>query len=478
MTIPVVAPAENVNLNCGWFDGACRVAQIGANIQTGVQDAVTDGSNAVLNGIASAFLVSWQQFELSFLTSWTQMPNLVDLNNPDGTAQWLSGVLLVFTGLFTLIGMLITSVYLMVTLRGDRARQYGVSLVAVLIVSNAGPAIIYVLDLAVHGITNWILQQGDITANASATEAVAFASMPGVYLIAAFIAIIGVLIQWGIMLVRATLIPLFVGVWPLSAAVATLGGKAPAMFQKITAWLIAFLIYPVAAAIVYVTAFRLKSGYDGIGGSIAGMILEVLAIFALPAIFRIIAPHTEALGKAYGGAIALKAAITVAETAVAVGAAVLTAGAAVAAFGAAKAGGAGAAAQSSAATAPNGAAASSGAGAAVGGDTGTVTGADSQTAPGATTGTPSGAPAASGSTTTTTPPATSGSAPAGAQQHPAANTNSPADRDDPGPRRRSDGGLEKIYARQQAAQAISGGVGRTARESLDDLDETIGGKHS
>ncbi len=83
---------------------------------------------------------------------------------------------------------------------------------------------------------------------------------------------------------------------------------------------------PFPAAIVYAAAFKLKSGADGIGGVMYGMVLELIAIFLLPAILRIVAPQVQALGAAYGGKIALDGAIRRRDGR-RVGAAVVSAGA-------------------------------------------------------------------------------------------------------------------------------------------------------
>ncbi|MFJ3395347.1 hypothetical protein [Leifsonia aquatica] len=462
------------NLNCPWWDGTCNQLQIGVNINDGVTGAVADGANsagnAVLSGIAQGLLTSWQQFELNFLTSWINMPPLVDLNDPNGTTIWLIGVLSYLTAIAALIGILINSIYLMIALRGDRARKLGLSLMWLLILNNAAPAFVATIELGIHAMASGILKEADITAGAAVTEAAVVAAMPGVYLIAAIIGTIGVFIQYGIMFTRAALLPLFVGVTPLAAAIATIGGKATGSFEKIIGWTIAFVVYPLPAAIVYVTAFRLKSGYDGVNGAIAGMILEILAIFALPALFRIIAPHTAALGKAYGGKIALDAAITVAETAAAVGAMVLTAGAVGGALGGKAASGspkgagnanAGASAPASSSPMPettDGPSAS---------PAGAAASADAGSAPASSA--PSGAAPTGSADAGARPAADTASVPAGA-------ASTPADESRSSKSASSKSERQWAYTAQQSAHHISNAAGRTARQHVDDVDEIIGGK--
>jgi len=70
------------------------------------------------------------------------------------------------------------------------------------------------------------------------------------------------------------------GVLPTSASfTSTEIGKA--QFQKLVAWLIAFMLYKPAAAIVYATAFKLSGvnlfGDDGLISLVTGMMLMVLS---------------------------------------------------------------------------------------------------------------------------------------------------------------------------------------------------------
>ncbi|WP_426624532.1 hypothetical protein ACPPVW_18575 [Leifsonia sp. McL0607] len=470
-TIVQAAP----NLNCAWWDGTCNMMQTGLEVNESVSDAIANGTDnlatSALSGIATGWMVSWQKFELNFLSSWINLPPVTDLNDPNGTTIWLIAVLSYLTAVAAIIGILVNSVYLMITLRGDRARKLGLSLMWMLILNNAGPAIAAAIELGIHAMASDVLRQADITAGAAVTEAAVIANMPGVYLIAAIIGTIGVFIQYGIMFARGSLMPLFVGVLPLAAAIATIGGKATSSFEKIIGWGLAFVVYPLPAAIVYVTAFRLKSGYDGVNGAIAGMILQVIAIFALPAIFRIIAPSTATLGKAYGGRIALDAAITVAETAAAIGAMVVTAGVVGGAMGGGKAAGKPSPAANTS-TGPAGGGPTGESGSTDGGGSpnpappsGASTSSDAGSAPG------SAAPSGAASTGPAAPSGAASTGPAETRE-PAAPTGATKARTPES----SANNTHRAYAAQQAAHHISSAAGRAARQGVDDVDEIIGGK--
>jgi type IV secretion system protein TrbL len=126
---------------------------------------------------------------------------------------------------------------------------------------------------------------------------------PGLAIVAGIFGVIATLLQWVIMIVRATVLPLLVAIWPVAAAAAMIRG-AEQSFSKVTMWLVAFLLYKPIAAIIYAFAWKLKSGGDGIGGVINGMLLLVLAVAALPALMKLLSPATAAMGSAAGGSMA------------------------------------------------------------------------------------------------------------------------------------------------------------------------------
>ncbi|MGW9159675.1 hypothetical protein [Microbacterium sp. NPDC055665] len=472
---------------CEWWDGPCVIG----DFVGGVAETI---ANAPLQGVADSFMNGWAQLEMYFLASWIAMPLLVDITAPEGTTMWLQQILGSLTFAFAVLGGLITAGWTFLRLRTDKVKILGGRLMILLLVSTSGAVIIAAADIGIRALSLGILSLVGITPEGAIAATVlggaAMAISPGVMLIIGIAAIIGVLIQWVIMIMRGPLVVLLVGLWPFAASAATLGvQKAEAAFDQITAWLIAFVIYPFPAALVYAAAFRLKGGADGFGGIMYGLVLELLAVMLMPALLRIIAPHTKAVGEKWGGKVAVDAAVSAAETAVTVGAAVVTAGAFGGAF-AAKAGAAGAKAGAdagAASAAGNGGpstGADGGSSARAGAD---ATGAENGAAPASRSGAdtfssdqgtpPSGAQTteAAASTTAprdTTPPHDPPAGKAGAPPAPVA----------PKPKGAGGGNAEesrrsaRVHAATQAAQAASHAAGRSARQAVDDIDDIIGGK--
>src|SRR5690606_9884880 len=110
--------------------------------------------------------------------------------------------------------------------------------------------------------------------------------------------------------------------------------------KKAVGWLVAFSLYKPAAAIVYATAFQLVGtdvfADDGTGllAVLTGLMLMIIALFAMPALMRFVTPMVGALaGGAAGGAVAMGAMAALPTGAAAIGR--LTAGGGSAALSAA-----------------------------------------------------------------------------------------------------------------------------------------------
>lgn len=315
--------------------------------------------------MAEMMVGSWDSMMKEFLTSWLNVGLLVDLEA--GSIQWLTAQLQVISIFLTVLGIMFAAIWTMIHYRGDKAIKLAQTMAKVVVVTTLGAAAVQVIIAGGDAFSTWILDSAGITTDARQIPLTIAAANPGIAILGGIFGIIATIIQWGIMLVRSALLPLLVGVWPVAAAASMIGGADQA-FSKITNWIIAFALYKPVAAIIYAYAWKTKSGDDGLGGVINGLVLIVLAVVALPAMMRLIAPGTSALGGASGGGMALAGGAALVGAGVAAGAAVLSGGgtaAAGAAGGAAKmAGGAGAAGSTGMATAAGSSVTAGGAGAA------------------------------------------------------------------------------------------------------------------
>jgi hypothetical protein len=284
-----------------------------------------------------------------FLTSWTSSGFLVSLDNK--ATQWFQDTSLPITIVLLTVGLIVAGARVMYSRRGEPFQEVMGALGRAVAVITLGTAAIQIFVWGGDAYAQWILKVSGVSATGGYTIAGFAATNPGLALIFGLLGVIAVGLQWVIMFVRQSLLLLLNAFWQISASYAMLK-RGEQAFEKITAWIIAFIIYTPLAASIYAFAWRLKDGQDGVGGVLYGLMLIVLAVVALPAIMRLLIPASAALGSAVGGAMALGVGAAALQAGVAVGAAVATGGASAGA-GAAGAG-AGTAATTSSTTAAEG----------------------------------------------------------------------------------------------------------------------------
>jgi hypothetical protein len=131
----------------------------------------------------------------------------------------------------------------------------------------------------------------------------AFGGGDGVLLIVALLLILSSLIQLMLMVLRVGLVIVLTGTLPLAAA-ASMCEWGESWWRKHVGWLVAWLLYKPAAALLFASAFALTNG-KSLTEVLAGWMLLVLSVLILPALLRLIVPLTVNLGGASGGGLAL-----------------------------------------------------------------------------------------------------------------------------------------------------------------------------
>jgi hypothetical protein len=114
------------------------------------------------------------------------------------------------------------------------------------------------------------------------------------------------LVQIMLMLVRSGMLVILAGTFPLAASM-TNTEMGRAWFKKYCGWIIAFVAYKPAAALIYAAAFKmmqegLLGGAKDLIGLVTGMMMMLMTIFALPALLRLVVPMTAAVA---GGSMAM-----------------------------------------------------------------------------------------------------------------------------------------------------------------------------
>ncbi len=276
-----------------------------------VGGAVGGAANAAAQAFVDGFADGFATLVKTMTTFWVDVPTpqLSGAGGPVARVQhliyWTQGFLLVLSLLYVAGKTALTRSG---KVAGEAARGLGTMVVVV----GAGVTAIDVLSVAGDAWSRWIIDQSVGGSMTTRLGAVAGGSAQmsglgiGIEFIVALLGIVSCIVQIFFLLARVGILTLLAGTLPLSAAgLATPAGRA--WFQRTLAWIVAFLLYKPAAALVYASAFTLAGRGSDVISVLSGLMLIVLAVFALPALMRLATPMVAAAsggGGGLGGALA------------------------------------------------------------------------------------------------------------------------------------------------------------------------------
>lgn len=298
---------------CGPTDLGCHITngfnEVIGNALGKVAESIGDGALEAMNGVA---------------TFWIKQPTPPLVNDamgpkPANTAivNFLQGNLLYVTAAIFTVAVLVAAIR---TAWEQRAQPLQALLKASLIfvaVSAAGSATLQLLVewsdlLAVHIIKLAHPDEstlgpalGALIIRGGAAGATGDHAASLVVMLAGVFAILAGLVQVVLMVIRSAMLILLAGTFPLAAA-ATNTEIGRNWFRKYCGWALAFVAYKPAAALIYATAMKMnEKGFGGSGGTFVqtatGMMMLLLAIFALPALLRFMVPLTTAVAGGNAG---------------------------------------------------------------------------------------------------------------------------------------------------------------------------------
>jgi type IV secretion system protein TrbL len=342
------------------FPGVGKACEIPGDVVGGAVGAASDG---VVSQMAETFAGAATSLLETSTSFWLRVDTPA-VDSPGGLAAFLQDRTAYLTGAAAVAGVLIGGARMALARRQDPGVQVLRGLVLIALLSSGGAFLVSQLALASDAWSVWLFEQAagdDVNASIGLIALASNRLQPGLLLVVALFALLTGIVQVALMVSRAALIPVLVGVLPTMAAMSMAGKGGGQSVQRVVAWLGAFLLYKPVAAVIYAAAFRLSDGSDAEAGpltAISGLALLVLAILALPALMRVVAPAVAVLGGAGTGSMASGVAGTVATGAVIL----MTGGAGAAASGSAGAGSAGAAGAAGGGTGAGGAVAAQSAG--------------------------------------------------------------------------------------------------------------------
>lgn len=289
-----MAGEHDVNANCGWGDLVCAGAE-------GFINSLFHGVTDSLGGLAK-----------SLGSFWVNTPS-IPLTGKDNAVYFIRESTSWYVAALLVVSILIAAGQMMWTRKGQPLTELLSSLLKFAIINAASVSGVTMLLDSGDKFSAWIIKQstdegfdkalstliGPEVFKSGITVGIAiFAIVMGI------IAIIVAVIQIGLLIVRSAMALILVGTLPLAfSATNTSWGKQ--WSQKHVSWLIAFILYKPVASIVYAAAFKVFGSVGKVDGDdaermmyfICGLVLMIAALFALPAMMRLIVP---AVGAASG----------------------------------------------------------------------------------------------------------------------------------------------------------------------------------
>ncbi len=220
-----------------------------------------------------------------------------------------------YMGAAAVMSVIVGAVRMVWEQRAEPGKELLKSLMTLVVVSGAGLTGISAAVAAADGFAKWIIfESTDAEFGEAITKMLVVSQLnaTGAFL-AIFLGIFVIffsLLQIILMVIRTGMIVILAGIFPLAASFTnTEMGKQ--WFRKCLGWLIAFILYKPAAAIIYATAFQLigtSSFYDddptGILPLVVGLTMMIISLIALPALMKFVAPMASLGGGSVAGTMA------------------------------------------------------------------------------------------------------------------------------------------------------------------------------
>lgn len=245
--------------------------------------------------------------------------------NAGGATLFIQSGLWWYMGALAVLSVIIGGIRMVWENRADPGFEVIKSLFTLLVVAGAGVTFTQLFITASDTFSVWFLQQSlkcDVGSDKACfgkniTTLLSLGANPAtggnlgamLVIILGIIASLAAFVQIVLMVLRSGALVILAGVLPVSAA-ATNTETGKTWFRRCIAWLVAFLLYKPAAAVVYAAAFQLVGSDvfkndDALVSILTGLMLMVMAVVALPALMRFVTPLVSSVASgAAGGALA------------------------------------------------------------------------------------------------------------------------------------------------------------------------------
>ncbi len=281
-----------------------------------VGNAASNVAGSAIDKLASAIGDAVADTIKQLATVWTKAPSVnVETSS---TVQNTQASLWWFMALVAVVSVIIAGGRMAVEMRAQPLKELVQSLATLILVTGCGILAVQLCLDAGDGFSGWVLSDaggagfsrrlGALMSDVSGSGLGAF-----LVIIIGFFSVLAGLVQLVLIVFRDAILILLLGVWPLAAA-ATNTSWGRQWFQRISGWIVAFVLYKPAAALVYAASFEAFGNEKGLRGALVGCAMMILSVFALPALMRLCVPMIGGMGGAAAGGAAAGAALGAAST--------------------------------------------------------------------------------------------------------------------------------------------------------------------
>lgn len=274
---------------------ACDSGNPVLNAIVGFFDFLGDPIGTILHEVALAVLSAAITVFGTFTDAINTLPGLGAVQSISDQVQWLVVYIAVGSLLFAAIRMALER-------RGEAGATAAKGVARMVVVAGAATAIATAAsNLADRFSAHLFSQSAGAVASLSNIECSTDTDgIPNfLLLVLALLLLIAALVNMIVLLVRLGAVTLLLGTLPIAAA-ASMTDWGNGWWRKHIGWLVAWLLYKPATALIIFAGSTLLSGNGDAGGGIqdriAGIAVMLLSAISLPALLKLVVPATAALG--------------------------------------------------------------------------------------------------------------------------------------------------------------------------------------
>lgn len=277
-----------------------------------VGDAIGDAAGGIVGGwiddLAKEFADTATNMVEIAISGWLS----VDPKPSESAIEFLGDKTAFYVGAIAVFSLMIAAGKMVLERNAKAAKDATRGMIVLVLVSFAGVPTLLALKEFSDGYPPWIVKQATSNAlNERMAEVfgdlVRFTGPNGAIAVMAiaFLLIVASLIQMLLVIAMNALMVLLVGLLPLAAA-ASISSGGRSILAKYLSWLAAALLYKPVAATIYAAGFKMLDAADNpdkdsLWMVLQGLMMMALAIVALPAIIRLVAPLSASVGGGGGG---------------------------------------------------------------------------------------------------------------------------------------------------------------------------------